>query len=362
MVIRIQRSKSTGKTTVRSVPPQTVDSPEPFVVGSEPVVTFTKSASQLFVDGKIDLSQPAEGLPEAVENLPPLRSLGDVRQGIAENPASINGKTNAKYGNRYMVGEGVFALKPSEVKRLRLTAKESALLHDYHDLCDLDRYSIASKPSLVLIYATRSSCPDIDKFPRLRAHLERFKPIMSARRETKKGANSWWHLHWPREERIWQSAKILSVQMGKRPAFVPAMSPVYVSFSVNVFVPFDTTKEHLFYLTGLLNSRLLWKWYEHHAKRRGAGLEINGHVLARTPIRRIDFSNKADKARHDKMVELVTRMMELKKQQARAPKKQSPSAKQLLDQRLAITDQQIDALVYELYGLTEDETRIVEGK
>ena len=66
-------------------------------------------------------------------------------------------------------------------------------------------------------------------------------------------------------------------------------------------------------------------------------------------------------ARHDKMVELVTRMMALKKQQARAPKKQSPSAKQLLDQKLAITDQQIDALVYELYGLTEDETRIVEA-
>jgi len=32
------------------------------------------------------------------------------------------------------------------------------------------------------------------------------------------------------------------------------------------------------------------------------------------------------------MVELVTWMIELKKQQARAPKKQSPSAKQLLDQ------------------------------
>ena len=47
------------------------------------------------------------------------------------------------------------------------------------------------------------------------------------------------------------------------------------------------------------------------------------------------------KARHDKMVELVTRMMELKKQQARAPKKQSPSAKQLLDQKLAITDGQV---------------------
>jgi hypothetical protein len=61
------------------------------------------------------------------------------------------------------------------------------------------------------------------------------------------------------------------------------------------------------------------------------------------------------------MVELVTRMMELKKQQARAPKKQSPSAKQLLDQKLAITDHQIDALVYELYGLTVDEVSVIEG-
>ena len=89
-----------------------------------------------------------------------------------------------------------------------------------------------------------------------------------------------------------------------------------------------------------------------------------------SPIRTIDFSNKADKARHDKMVELVTRMMELKKQQARAPlpvrartqtgKKQSPSAKQLLDQKLAITDGQTDRLVYELYGLSDDEIRVVE--
>jgi hypothetical protein len=69
----------------------------------------------------------------------------------------------------------------------------------------------------------------------------------------------------------------------------------------------------------------------------------------------------APKVRHDKMVELVTRMMELKKQQARAPKKQSTGAKQLLDQKLAITDQQIDALVFEHYNLTEKEIRIVEA-
>jgi hypothetical protein len=62
------------------------------------------------------------------------------------------------------------------------------------------------------------------------------------------------------------------------------------------------------------------------------------------------------------MVELVTRMMELKKQQVRAPKKQSPSAKQLLDQQRAITDGQVDRLVCELYGLTDDEIGIIEGE
>jgi hypothetical protein len=90
---------------------------------------------------------------------------------------------------------------------------------------------------------------------------------------------------------------------------------------------------------------------------RGNREEPRGEPRGTLPIFPSDV-----KARRDKMVELVTRMMELKKQQARAPKKQSPSAKQLLDQKLAITDQQIDALVYELYGLTEEEVRIVEGE
>ena len=39
---------------------------------------------------------------------------------------------------------------------------------------------------------------------------------------------------------------------------------------------------------------------------------------------------------------------------------QGPSEKRLLDQRLAITDGQIDRLVYELHGLSDDEIRVVE--
>jgi hypothetical protein len=35
--------------------------------------------------------------------------------------------------------------------------------------------------------------------------------------------------------------------------------------------------------------------------------------------------------------------------------------RQMLQPQIEITDKQIDALVYELYGLTEEEIRIVEG-
>jgi hypothetical protein len=37
------------------------------------------------------------------------------------------------------------------------------------------------------------------------------------------------------------------------------------------------------------------------------------------------------------------------------------SDKTATDRQIAATDKQVDALVYELYGLTEDEVKIVEG-
>jgi len=41
---------------------------------------------------------------------------------------------------------------------------------------------------------------------------------------------------------------------------------------------------------------------------------------------------------------------------------QSPQEKERLERQIEVTDRAIDSLVYELYGLTEDEIRIVRGK
>lgn len=357
MILRVRKGPSRDPTTVKTVPPEARGTAEALLgVGAAPLC-FQKTADQLFAGGRIDLQPPSDELLAKIERWPTLSALGRVRQGIAENPPSINRRTNEAHGKRWRVGEGVFALRREELSALRLSGKEARLLRPYHDLCDVGRYLLAPEPSLTLIYSTRETCPDPAGYPTIGGHLGRFRTIMEARRETRSGANRWWHLHWPRDERIWRSPKIVCVQMAARPAFALARQPAYFPFSMNVFVPLDDAPEDLGYLCGLLNSRLLWKWYQHRAKRRGIGLEINGRVLGATPIRRIDFAIRSERACHDRMVRLVERMASLKRESAAA---RAGRARMAIGRRVEATDRQIDRLVYALYDLTDAEIALVE--
>jgi len=76
------------------------------------------------------------------------------------------------------------------------------------------------------------------------------------------------------------------------------------------------------------------------------------------PIYDIDFSNPAEKAQHDKVVALVETMLELHKRQSST---KTPQDKEMLSRQIESTDAAIDRLVYKLYGLTEEEIKIVEG-
>jgi len=80
--------------------------------------------------------------------------------------------------------------------------------------------------------------------------------------------------------------------------------------------------------------------------------------LKQLPIRPINFSDPADVARHDRMVSLVEQMLELHKRLAAA----SQADRELYQRQIDATDREIDKLVYELYGLTEEEIKVVEEK
>jgi len=114
------------------------------------------------------------------------------------------------------------------------------------------------------------------------------------------------------------------------------------------------------FLLGCFNSRLL-SWYFLQKSNIAQRDDFPKIVLKETrslPFPKIDLKNRADKSRHDKLVLLVEKMLVLMpKLRAAAPEAERAT----LQNAVAATDQQMDQLVYELYGLTPDEIALVES-
>ncbi|MDP3063363.1 MAG: N-6 DNA methylase, partial [Chloroflexota bacterium] len=113
------------------------------------------------------------------------------------------------------------------------------------------------------------------------------------------------------------------------------------------------------YVLGLLNSKLLdWYFRQISVPFRGGFRSANRQYLEPLPIRRIDFSNKDDKAQYDRLVKLVEEMLAL---QARlAPLRSIPSSERAdVEHAIALKDREIDGAVYDLYGLTKAERALV---
>jgi len=124
-------------------------------------------------------------------------------------------------------------------------------------------------------------------------------------------------------------------------------------------ITIDETMFSYQYLCGLLNSRLLNLYLKQVTTNfRGGYFAANKQFIEQLPIRTIDFTNPDERAQHDKLISLVDNMLELQKKCHEARMERD---KEIYERQIKIVDAQIDGLVYGLYGLTEDEIRIVEG-
>jgi SAM-dependent methyltransferase len=147
---------------------------------------------------------------------------------------------------------------------------------------------------------------------------------------------------------IRQTGDTLTATLDKRGVF--CMDTVHMIYES----PFDKR-----FLLGLLNSRFLNFYHGCLVPEFGkAFAEVKIANLEKLPVPRIQLSNSADMARHDRMVSLVEQMLELHKRLAAA----SSSDRELYQRQIDATDREVDKLVYELYSLTPDEIAIVEGQ
>ena len=271
MIFRLKRSRATA--TSRTVVISPLSAPE----------VWELPHTEVFQHGRLVLAPP-DAAPSLFRNCRPLSDFYRTRQGMAENPPRINRRLNQEFGGIYRPGEGVFVLTAGEVELLGLSVEERQLLRPYYETASLGRYRLPTEPTHWVLYLCRKSAPSLANLPAIARHLGRFRPILDRRRETQLGLCAWWHLHWPRDERIFTQPRILSVQMGAVPQFTLAEQPTYAGFSVNMILPKDKGGLELSALTGILNSSLAAAWFERHAKHRGVKLDISAGVLKQFPL------------------------------------------------------------------------------
>ena len=113
------------------------------------------------------------------------------------------------------------------------------------------------------------------------------------------------------------------------------------------------------YLLALLNCRLMqWYFPQISAPFRGGWMSANRQFLSQLPFRLLDLSDPTDNKRHRQIVTKVEAMLEVKKQLASA---KTDKDKTYYGNKFTSLDRQVDSIIYDLYGLTEDEIKLIEG-
>ena len=210
-------------------------------------------------------------------------------------------------------------------------------------------------------------------------------------------------MHRAREERFFKGQKILSIRKAVEPTFTYVEFDSYVSQSYYLI---QTDKIDLKTLVVILNSKLIKFWLKYKGKMQGDIFQIDKEPLLNIPITKpktdIPFIEKADlmlslnkdlQEQSQKFQRTIQRKFELEE----LPKKLQDwyklpyaefikelgkkkvkltlseeaewedyfmqESKKALELKATIdaTDKAIDTMVYELYGLTEEEIKIVEN-
>ncbi len=126
-------------------------------------------------------------------------------------------------------------------------------------------------------------------------------------------------------------------------------------FTKNLYGAINDSNYASEYIVGLLNSSLLTYFFQKYftTKKQDIFPKFQKYQLDQIPIKTINKDN----AQYLKIVAKVKQIINLK---SLVENVKTPQEKKNLERQIAALDKQIDRLVYELYGLTEDEIKIVE--
>ncbi|WRF09944.1 class I SAM-dependent DNA methyltransferase [Helicobacter pylori] len=188
--------------------------------------------------------------------------------------------------------------------------------------------------------ALKSKIPPIDiaKYPATKAHLDAHYDTIATRCDQ---GDTPYHLRNCAYLEDFEKEKIVyPCIMAKEPCFVYEEKGFYAPAPANIVTG---DKIEIKYLTALLNSKCIYFAMRKFYMGGGIEGELKTNNLEKIPIPKITKSNKPTA---DKIIVLVDKILQTKEKDPKAN-----------TQKL---EKEIDALVYQLYNLTDEEIKIIE--
>jgi len=165
-------------------------------------------------------------------------------------------------------------------------------------------------------------------------------------------------LHRKRNEKYFLNPKILIRQIGQTPVATYDGQNFYTLNTLYNLI--GSSDVSLKFILGVISSRLgKWFWLKHNSDFKSLFPKIKKTQIEAIPIVKIFPENKNAVKQYESVISLVDKIIQLR-QQLETTKLDTQI--QQIQRTIDHTERKIDKLVYELYGLSEEEITIVEGK
>lgn len=229
----------------------------------------------------------------------------------------------------------------------------------YHLEQDLLRHSVSGdqikryqdwRCDQLIIYANKST--QINNYPHILKHLSNFKDQITCKEVIEK-KHPWWALHRSRNPEIFKSPKFIGLTTSKSINLVyDADSDVYVTDAMYVFRIRNEFDPWAF--MAIMHSKLFLFLYSVANQGESRVIpQIKASKLSQLPFPTINMTDPIISKLSSKCIEIIS--LKRKLMEIRTPDKITQ-----VNRQIDSLEEEIDQLVYSVYGLTEEEIKIVE--
>jgi hypothetical protein len=279
----------------------------------------------------------------------------------------IDSKKNFEFDSKKEIIQGIigapdkaFIVKENEL--IKFNSKEKEYLQMLHT--NTGMYFTQSSDKYIF-YISKKNFDDknIDDYSNIKNHFKPYKDELIQKKINYKTPDKpYFYLHRERDENFFkEGAKLVWAKRTEGRKFTYTNEPMYGT--ANLFF-IKTNRVNLQYITALLNSKLFYFYMSERLKHTGDLLQIDKNQFMKIPLYVPDEI--------DNIINLVNIIIDSKEKIAKYKKHfDSLNAIDKIEIKEEIAKletivqdsiEQIDSLVYELYGLSSDEVKIVESK